>query len=262
MLDRGDGHNQDSAAAVAWYQAAAEQGDVYAMTELGAHLRLGKGVAKNEAQAMQWFAKAAQTGYVPAETSLAVGYETGQGQGRPDYQQAANWFGKAADQDDGYAQLNLGVMYEKGWGVPQNLLRAKQLYARAAGSSNTAVANLGKQYFSDIPVSAAPGRTPERAVAGSSKDSSDFWTAVIVGALAVGVVALITSGGSGESSRGVASTGGIPAPASTGLFGDSAPTKVQPVTAFPGPPPPHPCFGNIGKTLDGAAGLGFDNVCR
>jgi TPR repeat protein len=262
MLDRGDGHNQDSAAAVAWYRPAAEQGDVYAMTELGIHLRLGTGVAKNEAEAMQWFAKAAQTGYVPAETSLAVGYENGLAQGRPDYQQAAYWFNKAADQDDGYALLNLGVMYEKGWGVPQNLLRAKQLYARAAGSSNTAVANLGKQYFSDIPVSAAPGRTPERTVAGSSKDSSDFWTAVIVGALAVGVVALITSGGSSESSGGVASTGGTSMPTSTGLFGDSQPTKVQPVTAFPGPPPPHPCFGNIGKTLDGAAGMGFDNVCR
>jgi TPR repeat protein len=42
-----------------WYQAAAEQGSASAMTELGAHLRLGNGVAWNEAQAMQWFAKAA-----------------------------------------------------------------------------------------------------------------------------------------------------------------------------------------------------------
>jgi TPR repeat protein len=233
------------------------------MTELGAHLRLGKGVAKNEAQAMQWFAKAAQQGYIPAETSLAVGYENGLGLGKPDYQQAAYWFGKAADQDDGYAQLNLGVMYEKGWGVPQNLLRAKQLYARAAGSSNTAVANLGKQYFSDIPVSAAPGRTPERTAISSSTDSSAFWSVVIVGALAIGAVALFTSGGSSQSSGGLGSGGGTPTATGTGLFGDSRPaSKVQPVTAFPGPPPPHPCVGNIGQTLNGAAGMGFDNVCR
>jgi TPR repeat protein len=262
MLDRGDGHNQDSAAAVAWYQAAAEQGDVYAMTELGAHLRLGKGVAQNEAQAMQWFAKAAQTGYVPAETSLAIGYENGLGQGRPDYQQAAKWFGKAADQDDGYAQLNLGVMYEKGWGVPQNLLRAKQLYARAAGSSNTAVANLGKQYFSDIPVSAAPGRTPERTAVSSSKDSSNFWSVVIVGALAVGALALFTSVGSGKSSGGVASGGGTPTTTGGGFGGSPPASPAQPVTAFPGPPPPHPCFGNIGQTLNGTAGMGSMNVCR
>jgi TPR repeat protein len=143
MLDRGDGHDTDQAGAVQWYQAAAEQGDVYAMTELGAHLRLGQGVAWNEAQAMQWFAKAAQQKYVPAESSLAIGYENGlgqdAGQGKQDYRQAAYWFGQAAGQDDGYAQLNLGVMYEKGWGVPQNLERAKQLYARAAGSSRQAI---------------------------------------------------------------------------------------------------------------------------
>ena len=204
MLERGDGHNQDSTYAVMWYQAAAEQGDVYAMTELGAHLRLGKGVAWSEAQAMQWFAKAAQKGYPPAETSLAVGYEKGlgqdAGQGRQDYQQAAYWFGKAASQDNGYAQLNLGVMYENGWGVPQNLERAKQLYARAAGSSNTAVANLGKQYFDSVPNSAPPDRTPRRSVASSSKGSSDFWAVVIVGALAIGVVSLLSSGGSSNTS--------------------------------------------------------------
>jgi TPR repeat protein len=264
MLDRGDGHNEDSAAAVTWYQAAAEQGDAYAMTELGAHLRLGKGVTQNEAQAMQWFAKAAQQGYIPAETSLAVGYESGLGQGRQDYQQAAYWFGKAAEQDDGYAQLNLGMMYEKGWGVPQNLQRAKQLYARAAGSSNTAVANLGKQYFADVPDSATPGRTPERTALGSSKDSRDFWSVVIVGALAIGAVAILTSGGSSKSSEGSGSgvststTGSVP----FGGGSSSSTSPAKPVTAFPGPPPPHPCFGNIGKTLDGAAGMSSMGVCR
>ena len=162
---------------------------------------------------MQWFAKAAQNGYVPAETSLAMGYENGlgqdAGQGRQDYQQAAYWFDKAANQNDGYAQLNLGVMYEKGWGVPQNLERAKQLYARAAGSSNAAVAKLGSEYFSDVPASASPDGTPQRSVARSSKDSSDFWSAVIVGALAVGVVSLLTSGG---SSSGNVSNGSTSSP--------------------------------------------------
>jgi TPR repeat protein len=263
MLDRGDGHNQDSAAAVTWYQAAAEQGDVYAMTALGAHLRLGNGVGQNEVQAMQWFAKAAQQGYIPAETSLAVGYENGLGQGKQDYQQAAYWFGKAAEQDDGYAQLNLGVMYEKGWGVPQNLQRAKQLYARAAGSPDAAVANLGKQYFSDVPDSATPGRTPERTAIGSSKNSSDFWSVVIVGALAIGAVAILTSGGSSASSGGSGSGGGTSTTTGGGLFGGSPSTSTaQPVTAFPGPPPPHPCFGNIGKTLDGVAGMSSMGVCR
>jgi TPR repeat protein len=210
MLERGDGHNQDSTYAVMWYQAAAEQGSPYAMTELGAHLRLGQGVAWSEAQAMQWFEKAAQKGYAPAETSLAMGYENGlgqdAGQGKQDYAQAAYWFGQAANHDDAYAQLNLGVMYEKGWGLPQNLERAKQLYARAAASSNPAIARLGQQYFSDVPDSAPPEGTPQRTALSSSKNSNDFWTAVVFGALAVGVVAALTSGGSTPATT---DTGGV-----------------------------------------------------
>ena len=242
MLDRGDGHNQDSAAAVTWYQAAAEQGDVYAMTELGAHLRLGKGVAKNEAQAMQWFAKAAQTGYVPAETSLAIGYENGLGQGKPDYQQAAYWFGKAADQDDGYAQLNLGVMYEKGWGVPQNLQRAKQLYARAAGSSNTAVANLGKQYFSDVPVSAAPGE-PRSAPRSAPRKTPAISGPPSLWALLPSAPWLCSLPSDRVSRReewnpAVARR----RPPAEDLAAPRPASPAQPVTAFPGPPPTPPVF--------------------
>ena len=213
MMERGDGFRQDSAGAVTWYQAAADQGDVYAMTELGAHLRTGKGVAWSEAGAMQWFAKAAQKGYVPAETSLAVGYENGlgqdAGQGKQDYQQAVYWYNQAANQNDGYAQLNLGVMYEKGWGVPQNLERAKQLYARAAGSSNADVAKLGSEYFDDVPASAPPEGTPQRSVVSSSDDSSAFWGVVVLGVLAVGAVSLLSSGGSsnGASSGGYSGSG-------------------------------------------------------
>jgi TPR repeat protein len=203
MLERGDGHNQDSTYAVMWYQAAAEQGSAYAMTELGAHLRLGKGVAWNEAQAMQWFAKAAEQGYVPAETSLAMGYLNGLGQsvgqGRQDYPEAAHWFSLAAEKDDGYAELNLGVMYENGWGVPQNLQRAKQLYARAAGNSNAAVAKLGREYFDSVPDSGLPqGR--QRSVASSSDDSSAFWGVVVLGVLAVGAASMLSSHGSNSGS--------------------------------------------------------------
>jgi len=241
MLERGDGHNQDSTYAVMWYQAAAEQGSAYAMTELGAHLRLGKGVAWNEAQAMQWFAKAAQQGYVPAETSLAMGYENGLGQsvgqGTQDYEQAAHWYSLAAEKDDGYAELNLGVMYEKGWGVPQNLERAKQLYARAAGNANTAVANLGREYFDSVPVSASPERIPQRSVASSSKDSSAFWGVVVLGVLAVGAASMLSSHGSNSGNANI-NTGSIPDPPKwdpdsgkhcTAEVGDWGVTSQQPV---------------------------------
>ena len=211
---------------------------------------------------MQWFAKAAQQGYIPAETSLAVGYESGRAEGEQDYRQAAYWFGKAAEQDDGYAQLNLGLLYEKGWGVPQNLQRAKQLYARAAGSSNTAVANLGKQGFANVPNSAMPGRAQERTTLGSSKGSSDLWSVVIVGALAIAAVALLTSGGSNASSGGSGYDGGMPMTTGGGFGGSQSTSQAPPESDIHRPAPPHPCVGNTGQILNGVAGLGFDNVCR
>jgi hypothetical protein len=72
------------------------------------------------------------------------------------------WFSLAADKDDGYAELNLGVMYEEGRGVPQNLERAKQLYARlpetptpplpnSVGSTLIAFRTLGCSRFGSDP---------------------------------------------------------------------------------------------------------------
>ena len=206
MLESGDGHDQDSEGAVVWYRAAAEQGDAYAMTQLGVHLRLGKGVAWSESEAMQWFTKAANMGDVQAEESLGYGYMNGlgqdAGQGRQDYQQAAYWFGKAAQQGDGYAQLNLGVMYEKGWGVTQDLEHAKGLYAQAAASDDKQIADLGREYFSNVPEAAAPEQTPQRTAVSSSKDSSDMWAAIVLGGLAIGAIALLSGGSSTSSSSG------------------------------------------------------------
>ncbi len=222
MLDTGDGPAKNPQAAVEWYKAAAEQGNVEAMTEVGVHLRLGQGVTWSEAQAMEWFAKAAQKGYVPAETALGLGYLNGlgqdAGQGRQDYRQAAFWFGKASQQGDGYADLNLGVMNEKGWGMPQDFNRAKQYYARAAASPNSAVAKLGREYFSSVPSS--PERTPERRTLSSSKDSSAFWEAAIIGVLAVATISAFSSGTSDGSkdSGGTTDSGSTsPTSASTGI---------------------------------------------
>src|SRR5262249_4822077 len=146
---------------VAWYRRAAQQGNVYGMTQLGQHLRAGKGVAWSEAEAMQWFGKAAQLGYAPAEDALALGYVNGlglaAGQGRQDYGQAFYWFDKAAKQGDGYAQLNLGVMYQNGWYVPQDFNRAKGLFAQASASSDPVVRKLGSEYFDKVPASSPAG---------------------------------------------------------------------------------------------------------
>lgn len=189
MLDRGDGWNLDKSAAIGWYHAAADQGDAYAMTQLGAHLRLGEGIDKNEAEAMQWFAKAAAMGYVTAETSLAIGYEN-----RRDYALAAHWFDLAAQQGNSYAELSLGEMYDNGWGVPRDPSQARQLYARALRSDNEAIADRARQHL-------ASG-LPTHGSSASSDNSTDFWTLVVVGALAITAVSALTAGNSSSTPAG------------------------------------------------------------
>ena len=55
------------------------------MTELGVHLRQGNGIAWNEAEAMQWFEKAAAQGDVQAMTAAGLGLDKGLGGGPQDY---------------------------------------------------------------------------------------------------------------------------------------------------------------------------------
>jgi len=206
MLDTGDGTNKDQAAAVHWYEAAANQGDLYAMTEMGLHYRLGQGVPWNEGKAMEWFGKAAEKRYAPAETNLALGYKNGLGaavkQGRQDYALAVQWFADAARQGDGYAALNLGILFEAGAGVQKDLNRAKDYYSQAAASKDATVAQLGRQFFSEVQASSSPTPTPERG-----KDS-DLVGKLVVGGIILGGLMLLASGGSSDRSGGGYSGGG------------------------------------------------------
>jgi hypothetical protein len=234
MLDIGDGVTADPASAVKWYQAAAAQGDPYAMTELGIHLRNGQGVTWSERQAMQWFEKAGEQKFAPAENLLAEGYYNGYGsdagQGRQDYAQAAYWYGQAAQQGDSFSQLRLGTLYEAGAGVPQDPARAKSYYAQAATSSNPKIAEMGRQFFSTV---AGPSNAAPAASVRASSSSSSVWGWVIAGGLALAAFSALTSGGSrsgGDDSGG--GTSSIPDSFPTQDF--SWPTSSSSVSS---PPP-------------------------
>jgi TPR repeat protein len=197
MYERGDGVAQSDADAVAWYRKAAAQNYPFAMARLGIHLRLGSGIEWNEAEAMKWFEKAADQGNVEAETGLAYGYMHGLGGGLQDYRLAAQWFSQAAGQGDGFAQLNLGLLNERGWGVSQDFQQARRLYLQAGESSVPEIADIGKKYAANVPD--APGRTPERTVVSSSRDSSDFWARAMVAGIVLAGVAALTSSDSTSS---------------------------------------------------------------
>lgn len=75
----------------------------------------------------------AQAGDPVAQTYVGEIYEKGLGLAAPDHAAAADWYGRAAAQGHAPAQTSLGALYERGLGVPQDELKALDLYRRAAG---------------------------------------------------------------------------------------------------------------------------------
>lgn len=82
--------------------------------------------------ALNVWLEAAQGGDAEAQNNVGEIYERGLG-GEPNYEAAAEWYQKAADQKYSRAQLNLGTLYEQGLGVPQDKLKALNLYRESWG---------------------------------------------------------------------------------------------------------------------------------
>ena len=120
--------------AMLWLQKAAEQGNIYALVEIGAMYQQGQGVAKNYAQAAAWYQKAAKRGNVRGQYRLGEMYEEGRGVTQ-NYAQAVAWYQKSAGQGWKIAQYRLGFMYGDGRGVTQNYVLAHMWWniAGAAG---------------------------------------------------------------------------------------------------------------------------------
>lgn len=70
-------------------------------------------------QAFAWYDKAAEKGDISGEIHLAEAYSYGQGVAR-DMAKAAGWYQKAADQGDPEAQGRLAMLYSLGQGVQQS----------------------------------------------------------------------------------------------------------------------------------------------
>ncbi|HXU66964.1 MAG TPA: caspase family protein [Casimicrobiaceae bacterium] len=88
------------------------------------------------ATALKVWQAAAEQGDKEAQTNLGEIYERGVG-GAPDYEKAAFWYRKAADQGYARAQIDLGFLYEQGRGVAKDPAMALQLYRKAAGLNGT-----------------------------------------------------------------------------------------------------------------------------
>ena len=92
-----------------YYEMAAEQGNISAMTSLGAIYFFGRGVSQDYAVSFEWSMKAALSGDVTAQCNVAYAYKEGYGVAR-DWAKAREWYEKAAAQDDEDAKKALEAL--------------------------------------------------------------------------------------------------------------------------------------------------------
>ena len=107
-------------------------------TAMDCRVRGGEYVAYDRADyktALKIWLPAAEEGDAAAQNTVGEIFEQGLGS-QPNYEVAALWYGKAAAQGHKGAQFNLGTLYETGHGVPQDRLKALNMYRLAWGISD------------------------------------------------------------------------------------------------------------------------------
>jgi TPR repeat protein/antitoxin component YwqK of YwqJK toxin-antitoxin module len=136
MYVRGDGVAQDCQKAMQWLLKASDLGHNEAKYQLGKMFHDGVGMPKNNERAIAFWITAAEKGHARAQSDLGMMYANGNGVKRDD-KAALKWFLLAAEQGRVVAQSNLGVMYQFGYGVQQSYVNAAKWFELAANQGNT-----------------------------------------------------------------------------------------------------------------------------
>ncbi len=147
MSATGDAVPQDFGNAVAQMEKAAGAGNAYAKNSLGDLYRDGyEGLPQDDAKALKWYQQAADSGYAEAMNNLGYIYREGKGVGQ-DYAKSLEWYRKAAGLGNVDAISSVGFAYDSGYGVPENGLEARAWYERAASAGDAfAMGALGYMY--------------------------------------------------------------------------------------------------------------------
>ncbi len=93
-------------------------------------------MTRDAAQSIAWYQKAADAGNVRAMHNLAVMLAEGS-TGKPDYAAAANWFTRAAEAGVRDSQFNLAILYARGMGVDVDLGKSYLWFSLAASQGDT-----------------------------------------------------------------------------------------------------------------------------
>ena len=135
----------------------AEQGNGFAMQDLGRMFADGLGWDADVSLAQKWYEKALEAFLVREKSVMErqkpylqyrIGkmYASGLG-AEQNYEKAAHWFSQAAAMDHKYAQYSLAGLYRRGQGVEKNDTRAFSLYMSSADQGNPyASLELAKMY--------------------------------------------------------------------------------------------------------------------
>lgn len=149
----GKGVKRNPHSAIEWYEKAAEKKSWRAMLNIAEMHRVGEGLRVDSDRANDWSIKAvaeltplAENGLAGAQCGLADCYANGWGvEKSPEL--AAKWYGEAYEGRDWLATGRLARLCASGEGVPQNLVKAAELLAKAAEKESAeARCRLGECY--------------------------------------------------------------------------------------------------------------------
>jgi localization factor PodJL len=146
----GKGVSRDDAAALRWYQAAAQKGLAPAQYRMGALFERGTGTTPDLEAARQWYERAAEAGNVRAMHNAAVLFASGL-KTKTGYEKAAHWFIEAASHNLKDSQFNIALLYERGLGVGQDLGQALFWYCLAARQNDPDAAAKAKTLENTLP---------------------------------------------------------------------------------------------------------------
>jgi len=115
------------------FYALAKEGDPKAQFNVGLIYAEGKGVNRDTYQAKEWYTKAAKQGNTAAQYNLAKLISATAKEGMPQtLEQVRYWYEKAVEGGRKEAMNDLALLYLKGTGVKKNILKAFELFKKAA----------------------------------------------------------------------------------------------------------------------------------
>ena len=125
--------------------AVAEPGDPDIWHTIGKAYRSGMGTKRDRAAAIHWFQRAAEAGYSTAMVQLSQSLT--RPEPAIDPTGAIKWLRKAADLDDASAMVWLGFAYREGSGVPRDYQAAVDWFTKAVAAGDThATIHVGRMY--------------------------------------------------------------------------------------------------------------------